>query len=69
VEICFAPEDQKDRLIRSIREDYVRGTCASTDVTLRTPAQGRVGNKKLQKNHLKKPLYVFLGFLNFFFGK
>jgi hypothetical protein len=40
VEICYAPEDQKDQLIRSIREDYVRGTCASTDVTLRTPLQG-----------------------------
>ncbi len=40
VEICYAPEDQKGRLIRSIREDYVRGTCASTDVTLRTPLQG-----------------------------
>jgi hypothetical protein len=40
VEICYAPEDQKDRLIRSIREDYVRGACASTDVTLRTHLQG-----------------------------
>jgi hypothetical protein len=40
VEICFAPEDQKDRLIRSIRKDYMRGACASTDVTLRTPLQG-----------------------------
>ncbi len=40
VEICYAPEDQKDRLIRSIREDYLRGTCASTDVILRTSVQG-----------------------------